>query len=282
MEPLTLDLNRTSFQWNTKDEVPNIHDWFLMSSPMPVAGIMISYWLFVLKLGPMYMKSRDPVQVTKYLVVYNIFQVFVSFYIAIAVINCMRTYGVFPSICPGDPVERKSLLVRSCHTFLLAKITELLDTIFFVLKKNGRQVTFLHVYHHSMVVIVTWIALKMDSVYPSATFIGGINALVHAVMYTYYGLSAFPSMAKYLWWKKYITTLQLAQFFTIMAHHYVSFRMAKCDKIDIFFLATIFHLFLFVYLFLDFYIKTYMKNINKKTDPGNSSKCNGKNKIKHN
>ena len=29
-------------------------------------------------------------------------------------------------------------------------------------------------------------------------------------MYTYYGLSAFgPWMQKYLWWKKYITMLQL-------------------------------------------------------------------------
>ncbi|XP_045764942.1 elongation of very long chain fatty acids protein 4-like isoform X2 [Maniola jurtina] len=253
-----------------------------MSSPMPVAGIMISYWLFVLKLGPMYMKSREPLQVMKYLVAYNIFQVFVSFNIVIVAINCMRTYGIFSSICPGDPVESKMLLTSSCYTFLLAKITELLDTVFFVLKKNDRQVSFLHVYHHSVAVIVTWIALKLDSVYPSVAILGGINGMVHVVMYTYYGLSAFPSMVKYLWWKKYITTLQLVQFFTIIAHHFVSYKIGRCEEFDILFLAVIFHLFLFVCLFLDFYIKTYIQNKNMKTDLGSNSNCNGQNKIKQN
>lgn len=28
-------------------------------------------------------------------------------------------------------------------------------------------------------------------------------------MYSYYGLSVFPSMHKYLWWKKYLTQAQL-------------------------------------------------------------------------
>jgi len=37
-----------------------------------------------------------------------------------------------------------------------------------------------------------------------------INSLVHVLMYTYYGLSALgPHMQKYLWWKKYLTRIQL-------------------------------------------------------------------------
>lgn len=46
--------------------------------------------------------------------------------------------------------------------------------------------------------------------YYSAFFIGLINSFVHVIMYSYYGLSAIgPHMQKYLWWKKYITMLQL-------------------------------------------------------------------------
>lgn len=42
------------------------------------------------------------------------------------------------------------------------------------------------------------------------TFIGWINSMVHVVMYTYYFLSAFgPEVKKYLWWKKYITNMQM-------------------------------------------------------------------------
>jgi GNS1/SUR4 family. len=36
------------------------------------------------------------------------------------------------------------------------------------------------------------------------------NSFIHVLMYTYYGLSAMgPHIAKYLWWKKYLTILQL-------------------------------------------------------------------------
>lgn len=38
------------------------------------------------------------------------------------------------------------------------------------------------------------------------------NSFVHVVMYAYYGLSAIgPQMRPYLWWKRYITKLQLVR-----------------------------------------------------------------------
>ena len=41
-------------------------------------------------------------------------------------------------------------------------------------------------------------------------YAGGMNVLVHVFMYTYYGLAAMgPQIQKYLWWKKYITKLQM-------------------------------------------------------------------------
>ena len=37
-----------------------------------------------------------------------------------------------------------------------------------------------------------------------------LNSFVHVIMYSYYGLSAMgPAVQKYLWWKKYLTQLQL-------------------------------------------------------------------------
>lgn len=44
----------------------------------------------------------------------------------------------------------------------------------------------------------------------AAFFIGLVNTFVHIIMYSYYGLAALgPHMQKYLWWKKYLTSLQL-------------------------------------------------------------------------
>lgn len=39
-----------------------------------------------------------------------------------------------------------------------------------------------------------------------------VNSVVHVIMYTYYGLSAAgPRFQKYLWWKKYMTAIQLVR-----------------------------------------------------------------------
>jgi len=47
----------------------------------------------------------------------------------------------------------------------------------------------------------------------SAYFGATCNSFVHVVMYAYYGLSAIgPQMRPYLWWKRYITKLQLVRF----------------------------------------------------------------------
>lgn len=44
----------------------------------------------------------------------------------------------------------------------------------------------------------------------AAFFIGLANTFVHIIMYSYYGLAAIgPHMQKYLWWKRYLTSLQL-------------------------------------------------------------------------
>lgn len=43
-----------------------------------------------------------------------------------------------------------------------------------------------------------------------STFFGLLNTFVHIIMYTYYLLTAMgPQYQKYLWWKKYLTALQM-------------------------------------------------------------------------
>jgi len=46
----------------------------------------------------------------------------------------------------------------------------------------------------------------------TAFFVGMVNSFIHTLMYVYYGLAAVgPSMQKYLWWKRYMTKLQLVR-----------------------------------------------------------------------
>ena len=79
------------------------------------------------------------------------------------------------------------------------------------------QLSFLHVYHHSTMPFVIWFGANFapggNSVFGTAQ-----NSAVHVIMYTYYFLASFGSKyRKYLWWKKYLTMLQLGQFLTIIA-----------------------------------------------------------------
>jgi hypothetical protein len=105
-------------------------------------------------------------------------------------------------------------VARGCYVYFLAKISELLDTVFFVLRKKDNQVTFLHLYHHTVMPMISWGVTKY---YPGGhgTFIGVINSFVHIIMYTYYLFSAMgPQYQKYLWWKKHITNIQMVSAIT--------------------------------------------------------------------
>lgn len=102
-------------------------------------------------------------------------------------------------------------MLKNIYFYYLMKLVELLDTVFFVLRKKNNQITVLHMFHHMLMPINMWSVTK---------YVGGgqynfmipLNALIHVVMYTYYFLAALgPGVQKYLWWKKYLTLLQIVR-----------------------------------------------------------------------
>lgn len=63
------------------------------------------------------------------------------------------------------------------------------------------------------------------------TFHALLNCVVHVIMYLYYGLTALgPKYQKYLWWKKYLTTIQLVCMGFCLFFFYVPEAYIKCDK----------------------------------------------------
>ncbi|XP_047515880.1 elongation of very long chain fatty acids protein AAEL008004-like isoform X2 [Pieris napi] len=132
-------------------------------------------------------------------------------------------------------------------------------TVFFVLRKKSNHVSFLHVYHHTGMVAIVW---GCTTYYPGGhgTMVGLLNSFVHAVMYSYYLLTvADPSLKGSLWWKKYITQLQILQFLIMVLHMGSIVFIPDCGYprwISAVFLPQ--NLFMLI-LFVDFYIKTYIK-----------------------
>ncbi|KAJ8954315.1 hypothetical protein NQ318_005902 [Aromia moschata] len=237
---------------------PTVDSWLLMKSPIPVVILLVFYLYFVLKLGPRFMEKREPFNLKHVLIGYNAYQVLFSLWLCSNIFHVKDAIELMTSSCKDvrKTSEHQYYLSLYAWWFIFSKIVELLDTVFFVLRKKQSQVTFLHVYHHSIMVLFSWVYLKVLPGEQGA-FIGFLNTFVHVIMYSYYLIAALgPQYQKYLWWKKYMTTIQLAQF-CIMLVYLLTITAMDCKipkSVTFFFFGNIV---IFLYLFADFYRKAY-------------------------
>ncbi|XP_072779778.1 very long chain fatty acid elongase 4-like isoform X5 [Taeniopygia guttata] len=154
-------------------------------------------------------------------------------------------------------------MARVCWWFFFSKVIELLDTVFLILRKKQEQVTFLHVYHHGSMLFNWWSGVKYVPG-GQAFFVGMLNSFVHIFMYGYYALASLgPRMRRHLWWKRYLTILQLCQFVAIAAHS--SYNLfTECPFPDGFNTAVFLYILSLLALFLRFYYHTYVRGKQEK------------------
>ncbi|XP_076277895.1 elongation of very long chain fatty acid james bond protein [Lasioglossum baleicum] len=245
------------------NKVIKVNTWPLMASPGPMLCIVGSYLAFVLKVGPRMMEKRPAYQLNGPLIAYNAFQVLFSIWLTNNAFHPLIVGAILSPRCgiskggqSATDLELQSVISSSAWWYFMAKMSELLDTVFFVLRKKQNQITFLHVYHHTMTAVVSWTYVKFLPGEQCA-LLGLINSFVHVVMYAYYLIAALgPQYKKYLWWKKYITWLQLVQFVIVLGYLIMVLMMdCKVPKALTYFMMT--NMVIFLYLFGDFYRKAY-------------------------
>ncbi|KAF7279822.1 hypothetical protein GWI33_006705 [Rhynchophorus ferrugineus] len=237
---------------------PRTHDLLFVKSPLPILGILTLYLLFVLKWGPEYMKNKKPYEMKNVLMIYNLTQVLCNFYMFKETIAIWKEYSWICQPIDTSNSESSLTMIFYVHFYFLNKISDLLDTVFFVLRKKQSQISFLHVFHHTIMVVLSWIFVKYV---PNGhgTFIGIVNTFVHVILYLYYFLAALgPSIQKYLWWKKYITMIQLIQFGMIVLHQLLIF-LPGCNYPKWVTILSLPNTIAFYYLFADFYKKSYTR-----------------------
>ncbi|XP_028329148.1 ELOVL fatty acid elongase 8a [Gouania willdenowi] len=239
--------------------------WPLVSSPVPIISIFLCY-LLIIWVGPKLMAKRQPVYLKPVLIVYNFGMVCLSAYMFYE-FTASAWLARYSLLC--QPVDYSNSpnamrMARVCWWFYFSKVIELSDTIFFILRKKNSQLTFLHVYHHATMIFNWWAGVKYVAGGQSF-LIGLINSLVHVVMYLYYGLAALgPSMTKYLWWKRHLTSLQLLQFFIVTIHTTYNL-FADCDFPDSMNTVVLAYSISLIVLFSNFYYRSYLGRKTTKT-----------------
>ncbi|KAK5645110.1 hypothetical protein RI129_006410 [Pyrocoelia pectoralis] len=238
---------------------PRVKDLFLMSSPFPTIAIMLIYLYFIFILGPKLMEKRSPFKINKILVIYNMIQIILcSSFIYQYVTNFLFHYNI---LCEPIDYSNSELGLRAVNlvwSYFMLKLIDLIDTVFFVLRKKYSQISFLHVYHHTGMCVFGWVGTKYVAG-GHGCFIGIFNCLVHVIMYFYYLLTAWDKKYKNnVWWKKHLTQLQIAQFVAVTIHLLLIFFQPNCDYPRWIVCALLPQNFLMIVLFSNFYIKAYL------------------------
>jgi fatty acid elongase 3 len=176
-----------------------------------------------------------------------------------------------------------------CYIFYLSKYYDFFDTLLLVLRK--KELGFLHMYHHASLPLLC--VLTMNN-WRLPVWTGAIiNSGVHVVMYYYFGLRmAYPD--RKIWWRKYVTVMQIAQFtlgFLFIAyflrvyglevnaaehgHTYVISMVRRCavDPLVVA-LNSLVNLSFFV-LFVQIYIRDNFAN----KDPKNEGACSAASRV---
>lgn len=191
---------------------------------------------------------------------YNAICVGLAGYVVYAIIN----YKVF--IDAGSYVCNISAKPNTSETqyiafvfwiFYAQKFWEFMDTWFFLLRRSFRQVTFLHIFHHSSITFVVGSILPFD--YSGDMFLPiFLNACVHVLMYSHYLVTAMGIKS---WWRQYLTTLQLLQFCAITLQSGLAWRVGpSCGSPDWSKFAMMMYMGSMLWLFVRFFYHRYIKN----------------------
>lgn len=232
----------------------------LTGGPIPILTIMASYLLFVYYLGPKYMEDRKPLEIRPLMLFFNSFMFAVNgagFVFGLLASDFGTRLWACKKIDPNSDDFKENLLVYLGYFYLWSRLFDMIDTVFFTLRKKYNHVSFLHVFHHGIVPLIAYMGLKL---HPggNAGYLPMTNVFIHTIMYAYYAMACMgPEMSKYIWWKKHLTQLQLVQFSTVFSHAMYSLFTPNCEFPAFLAIAEAVISGFFFVLFLKFYRDTY-------------------------
>lgn len=144
--------------------------------------------------------------------VYNAIQVAFCGYMVYEAAHQFILRGFGSPFCNSfEPTEEKSLgMAKVLYIFYLTKVLDFLDTIFMVARRKWKQLSFLHLYHHTTIFIIYWLIAQAG--YDGDIYFTVIaNGIIHFIMYSYYFVRTLNIQVPTLF-KMAVTNAQLIQF----------------------------------------------------------------------
>ncbi|KAG5674178.1 hypothetical protein PVAND_004161 [Polypedilum vanderplanki] len=231
---------------------------FTESPPIPMLILVFSY-ITLFNYGPKLMAKRKAFVLKNFMIFYNLLQVLMNTLAAIAALYFLFWKNGFNFKChPIDTSNDVEYIFT--YIYFAFKVIDLFDTVFIVLRKNNKQLSFLHCYHHLMMCCATYTGIMW---FPggSAILLGVLNSFVHSIMYSYFLMTSLNNgkIKNSLWWKKHITHIQLIQFIILTVVYTQTFFAPNCSYPIYLRVVLLSQSVFMLYLFSNFYITAYVK-----------------------
>lgn len=252
------------------DENDPYYEKFLATLPFAQSHIIIPYisvfYIFSIIILKKIMKNvKKPINILAVIKFYNLIQVIANIFIIYIGLSDGDFLKNIITNLTGENVPNyklKTKLIFLSYLWCILKVSDLFDTIFFILRKKDSHVTFLHVYHHSTTMILAYVVFRYFHIEQIAVA-AAVNSTIHVFMYSYYFLTSIGLRPK---WKKTVTTMQIVQFFTIAIGNLILFFFQKDSRYYWFSIYIVAQCVMYIFLFMKFYKKTYSKINNTKED----------------
>ena len=247
----------------------------------PITQVWISgpifftvFYLQVVVFGKRYMETQKPLNIKPFVFTYNLYQCLLNLWTVIEIIREVRSNdSVFKGPFGNEPSKDHAKTFRISTLVWMHynnKYVELLDTLWMVLKKKEKQISFLHCYHH---VLLIWVWYLCCATEPSGdSYFGAcVNSFIHVIMYAYYTLTLLKIECP---WKTWVTNIQMTQFAVCLWHAwYVWYYRTMPWQLPA---AQAFVMLNMLVLFGHFYIKTYLRKDRGKEPESESSSARKK------
>lgn len=173
------------------------------------AGATLYYVVMYLALQRVMVK-RKPVDIPRFLFVHNMALCVASLGLGLWLTYILLAQLIVEGLSPFELICARRMhenghLHAIYYINSAFKFWEFTDTFLLLVRK--KPVAFLHSYHHAATLVLTYVQLVEHSTAQWVPIV--LNLWVHVFMYYYYAMSA---LGVRVWWKKHLTTLQIAQF----------------------------------------------------------------------